>query len=305
MIYGVIGTGALGGYYGGKLAKSGKDVHFLFHSDYEYVKENGLKVDSVKGDFALKSVNAYRNTQEMPKCDVVLVCLKTTNNHMLSQMLPPLLHDDTVVILIQNGLGVEEDLQKQFPNLKIAGGLAFICSRKVSPGYIEHMDEGRLNIGAYSEISKLKLLDIAADFDDAGVEVEVVDLNVARWEKLVWNIPFNGLSVVLNTSTDKLLENKHTRQLIYDIMQEVILAASNCDAPLLPKLADRMIESTSEMIPYSPSMKLDFDNERKLEIFYIYSKPIIQAALAGIEMPRVSMLCKQLFYIESQYLLNE
>lgn len=301
MKYGIIGTGAIGGYYGGRLAQAGKEVHFLFHSDYGCVKQNGLRVDSVKGDFVINPIHTYQSSADMPKCDVILVCLKTTNNHLLTQILPPILHDNTVVILVQNGLGVEEDLQVEFPELKIAGGLAFICSRKLGAGHIEHMDQGKLNIGAYSNISKLTLLDIMADLEDAGVEAEVVDLNTARWEKLVWNIPFNGLSVVLNTSTDKLLENDHTRQLVYDMMQEVILAASNCGAPLLPKLADRMIETTKSMVPYSPSMKLDFENKRELELLYIYTKPVTKAILEGIEMSRVSMLSKQLHYIESLY----
>lgn len=302
MKYGVIGTGALGGYYGGRLANSGKDVHFLLHSDYDFVKRNGLRVDSVNGDFTVNPVQAYQSTEDMPKCDVILVCLKTTNNRLLDKLLPLILHDDSIVILIQNGFGIEEDLQSRFPNLQIAGGLAFICAHKIGPGHIQHLDEGRINIGAYKQTNKLKLLDIASDFDEAGVNADVVDLNKARWEKLVWNIPFNGLSVVMNTTTNELLNNKHTHQLIYDMMQEVILASNHCGADLLPKLADKMIEMTEKMVPYAPSMKLDFDNKRPLEIFSIYTKPIATALLNGIEMPKVSMLEKQLRYIEAKYL---
>lgn len=302
MKYGVIGTGALGGYYGGRLAEAGKDVHFLFRSDYQHIQEYGLKVNSTKGNFVIHPINAYKKVTEMPKCDVILVCLKTTNNHLLQNLLPPIIHEETIVILIQNGLGVEEDLQSAFPKLHIAGGLAFICARKNENGFVEHLDEGELKIGAYSpHISKLKLLEIAADFEEAKVDTEIVDLNKARWQKLLWNIPFNGLSVVLNTSTDQLLKNKHTKHLLYDIMQEVILAANHCGIDLLPKYADRILAETEKMIPYSPSMKLDFENKRPLEILYIYTKPIAAGTLAGIEMPRVSMLEKELRYIEAQY----
>ena len=80
MRYGVIGTGAIGGYYGAKLAHAGQELHFLFHSDYEYVKQHGLQVDSCNGSFHLDDVNAYLHTEDMPKCDVVLVCLKSVNN---------------------------------------------------------------------------------------------------------------------------------------------------------------------------------------------------------------------------------
>lgn len=78
----IIGSGAIGGYYGGKLAKAGQEVHFLFRSDYDYVKANGLQVDSCDGSFHLHPINAYHQTTEMPPCDVVLVCLKSVTDAM-------------------------------------------------------------------------------------------------------------------------------------------------------------------------------------------------------------------------------
>lgn len=134
MKYGIIGTGAVGGYYGGRLALAGNEVHFLLHSDYDIVARNGLRVDSCDGSFTLPHVNAWRSAEDMPQCDVVLVCLKTTSNHLLATLLPPLLHKHTLVVLIQNGIGPEPDLQAMFPDLAIAAGLAFICSAKVGPG---------------------------------------------------------------------------------------------------------------------------------------------------------------------------
>jgi 2-dehydropantoate 2-reductase len=106
MRYAVIGSGAIGGYYGGRLAQSGQEVHFLLRSDYDYVKTHGLQVDSCDGSFHLKQVLAYDKTNDMPQVDVVLVCLKSINNHKLRDMLPPLLKKDTLVVLIQNGIGV-------------------------------------------------------------------------------------------------------------------------------------------------------------------------------------------------------
>ena len=120
MRYGVIGVGAIGGYYGSKLAYSGQEVHFLSHSDYQFVKERGMQVDSCDGSFHLDQVNVYQNSADMPKCDVVIVGLKTTNNNLLPDLLPPLLHERTVVVLIQNGIGVEADVQKMFPGSVLA-----------------------------------------------------------------------------------------------------------------------------------------------------------------------------------------
>jgi len=193
--YGVIGTGALGGFYGGMLARAGQEVHFLFRSDFEHVRKHGLQVDSIKGDFHLSDVNAYPTTQQMPVCDVILVCLKTTGNHLLPELLKPLLHPKSVVVLLQNGLGLEEDLSSQLPEAQIAGGLAFICSAKVGPGHIHHLDYGKLIIGSHNVQNPEILKQVVNDFQSAGVHSELSEnLRFARWQKLVWNIPFNGLT---------------------------------------------------------------------------------------------------------------
>jgi len=297
--YAVIGTGALGGYYGGKLAKAGKDVHFLFRSDFEHVRENGLRIDSVNGDFWLKKINAYGKADELPVCDVILVCMKTTGNHHLPELLKSVLHSKSVVVMMQNGLGVEEDLSAQMPDLAIAGGLAFICSNKIGPGHIQHLDLGKLILGAFKDTDPEILKLVANDFKGAGILSELApDLNLARWQKLAWNIPFSGMTVVLDADTERLVTNYSTRVLCREIILEVISAANACGALLDESLADKMIDMTRKMNPYAPSMKLDFDFRRPMEIEYIYSRPIQIAREAGFEMKKVGMLEKQLQFIQ-------
>jgi 2-dehydropantoate 2-reductase len=300
--YAVIGTGALGGFYGGMLAKAGQEVHFLFRSDFEHVHKNGLRVDSVNGDFKLERVNAYSHTDKMPVCDVILVCLKTTGNHLLPKLLMPLLHSKSIVILLQNGFGPEDDLSESIPGVEIAGGLAFICSNKIGPGHIQHLDYGKLIIGSFNVTQTEKLKQVISDFQLAGVHSEFSsDLQLSRWQKLVWNVPFNGMTVVLNTTTDQLMVNESTRQLSKELMLEVIHAANACGIPLNESLAQQMIDYTMKMKPYAPSMKLDFDFRRPMEIEYIYSKPIEAARRAGFEMHKVSMLEKQLKFIQESW----
>lgn len=285
------------------LAKSGQEVHFLFNTDYEYVKQHGLRVDSVTGDFHLREVSAYNGTADMPVCDVVLVGLKTTNNHLLKTLLPPLIKEDTLVILIQNGLGVEADLAQNFPHLDIAGGLGFICSNKVGPGHIAHLDLGKLTIGAYQSRHPEVLRQVCDDLCQAGVPADIAaDLNLARWKKLCWNIPFNGMTVVLNTTTDKLVQNDDSRALIYDLMLEVMHGANHCGANISEEFGRKMLEMTMHMTPYAPSMKLDYDHRRELEIGYIYSRPIEAARAAGYDMRKVAMLEQQLKFIQQTYL---
>ncbi|NLT03116.1 MAG: putative 2-dehydropantoate 2-reductase [Bacteroidales bacterium] len=311
--YAVIGTGALGGYFGGKLANAGHDVHFLFHSDYSHVAAHGLKVESVNGNFHLHPINAYQHTADMPTCDVVLVCLKTTSNHLLKDLLPPLLKPTTLVILVQNGLGMEERLAQAFPNISIAGGLGFICASKRGPGLIEHMDYGKLTLGLYKHeerddndreaVDQSLLRTVVADFNEAGVESHYSsDLALARWKKLVWNVPYNGLCVVLNSSTDQLMNQPHSLAILRELMLEVIAGARACGHDIDDSFAQAMLDSTRTMTPYAPSMKLDFDFKRPLEIEAIYSNPIQAAAAAGQSLPRIQQLEQQLHYIQSTYL---
>ena len=301
--YAIVGTGALGGFYGGMLANAGNDVHFLFNHDYDFVCKNGLKIDSVSGNFHLQNMNAYHNTDQMPKCDVVLVCLKTTNNEVLKKILPPLLHANTCVIMVQNGLNIEADLAASFPNLSIAGAMAFICSNKIGEGHIAHLDYGKITIGSFQGENKELLVQVCNDFIAANVPAEFSDnLKESRWQKLVWNIPYNGLCVVLNTTTEQLMNHPKTYELIRDLMLEVIGAAKACGVQLNEGLLKAMLDSTSVMEPYAPSMKLDFDFKRPLEIGAIYSAPLAAARSKGFDMPKVAMLEQQLQFIQDNYL---
>ena len=300
MNYGIIGTGAIGGYYGARLAQSGQEVHFLLHRDYDYVCEHGLQIDSCNGSFHLNKPNVYRQTSDMPPCDVVLVCLKTTNNHLLPTLLPPLLHERTLVVLIQNGVGVEADVQQLFPGVQLAAGLAFICSAKTEPGRVSHQCYGQINLANYSCRDDGLMQLVAAHFNAAGVKAGLVEYNEARWKKAVWNMPFNGMTVALNTRTDLLLGHPATRQLIREQMMEVVGAARSLGVENIGEdFVELMLQMTDEMTPYSPSMKLDFDFHRPMEIHYLYERPIELAREAGFAMPRLQMLMQELTFLDS------
>lgn len=301
MKYAIIGTGAVGGYYGGRLANAGHDVHFLLHSDYEYVRENGFHVESCNGSFHLPRPNVYCSVHDMPQADVVIVALKTTRNALLAELLPPLLHPQTLVLLIQNGIGLEPDVQKMFPSLWLAAGLAFICSAKTGPGQVSHQCYGHINIGNYSCPDARIMEQLIADFNASGIKTAEVEYHEARWKKAVWNMPFNGMTVVMDAQTDKLLQNPSTMALIRRQMLEVIGAARALGVQNIDEsFADRMIQNTLDMVPYSPSMKLDHDFHRPMEIDYLYTRAIAEAHKAGFAMPCLEMLEAQLRFIQEK-----
>ena len=304
MKYAVIGTGAVGGYYGALLVRHGFDVHFLLHSDFKYVRDNGLLIESKEGDFELESVNAYQRGEDMPLCDVVIVALKTTQNHHLPAILPRVAKKNGIVVLLQNGMGVEAEIAEILPEAKIIGGLCFLCSNKVGPGHIRHLDYGSIRMGQFSGEKKpagitddLKF--VASAFGKAGIPVHLADnLGKARWEKLVWNMSYNGMSVVLNATTDQLMNDPASRHLVADIMVEVINGARVCGFELADGLAEQMLAATEKMVAYQPSMKLDYDAGRELEINTIYWRPIQAAADNGYEIKTGAVLARQLEYLD-------
>lgn len=304
--YAIIGTGALGGFYGAKLQKAGLDVHFLLNSDYEHVSKYGLVVESKDGDFSLTQVNSYRDVAKMPQCDVVVVALKTTQNRLLSQMLAPVVKNNGVVLVLQNGLGVEEEIAQIVSNVSILGGLCFLCSNKIGPGHIRHVDYGQIVLSEYlsgyepAGITE-KMRQIANDFENAGIPIELAeDLLLARWKKLVWNIPYNGLSVILNAQTDELMANLHTRTLIEQLMYEVAAGAKSCGRTIPDSFISRMLEYTITMKPYRTSMKIDYDEHRPLEVEAIFGNPLRKAQALSVNLPQINCVYQQLKFLDSR-----
>ncbi|HSR88511.1 MAG TPA: 2-dehydropantoate 2-reductase, partial [Pontiella sp.] len=225
--FSIVGTGAVGGYYGALLQRAGFDVHFLLHSDYDHVRQHGLIIESIHGGFRLPEVNAYNNPAAMPRCDTVIVALKTTANRVLPAILPHLVKDDGIVLTLQNGLGPEEEIAAVTGAGKVLGGLCFLCSNKIGPGHIRHLDYGLVTIGEYRSGGAAagitpRLEALGANLQSADIPIRLeADLALARWKKLVWNIPFNGLAVVRNVTTDRLVQDRQTRALVEKMMHEV------------------------------------------------------------------------------------
>jgi len=312
--YAIVGTGALGGFYGARLQQAGTEVHFLLHSDYDHVQRHGLKVESPDGNFTLPQVYAYREAIAMPRCDVVIIALKTTHNYLLPSLLPPLVKPDGVVLVLQNGLGIEDDIARIVGSDRILGGLCFLCSNKVAPGHIRHLDYKKIALGEYRAdhtpggISE-RMQAIAQEFERAGIPIDQSDdLSLSRWKKLVWNIPFNGLSVILNATTDEMMSNDHAHLLVKELMQEVIDGAAACLGALSPQEERRipqdfmgqMLEHTAKMKPYRTSMKIDYDERRPLEVEAIFGNPLRAAEAVNKPLPQISTLYRQLKFLDER-----
>jgi 2-dehydropantoate 2-reductase len=319
MKIGLVGCGALGSFYGAKLFRDGQDVHFLLRSDYDPVRRNGIFITGPEGNFHINPACA-RSPQEIGRCDLVIVGLKTTANDQYADLLPPLVGPNTAVLTLQNGLGNEEQLAALFGSEKILGGLCFVCLNRVAPGRIQHLAHGRVTLGEFQRWPEPRTHDIASMFRHAGVPCQVTDnLEKAHWEKLVWNIPFNGLGVAGAAgydalvsgeleqkklapclSTDLLLGDPRWEHVVRELMREIIAAANARGLAVPPETEQTQIERTNEMGAYQPSTLIDFARGHALELQSLFLEPLRLAHAAGIEAPWLTRLCRVLELLDAR-----
>jgi 2-dehydropantoate 2-reductase len=307
----VVGCGALGGYYGARLCRAGHEVHFLLRSDYDAVLQGGVTVQSAGDNFNVRPKCA-RDPLEIGPAELVLIGLKTTANHALPQLLPPLAGPETVVLTLQNGLGNEAAIAALVGAEKTLGGLCFVCLNRIAPGIIRHVAHGAVVMGEYGRPSQPRTHRIAGAIAASGVPCKVTeDLAAAHWEKLVWNIPFNGLGVAGAAglqavergrmdpeqtagpclTTDLLLDNGRWEKLVRELMMETIRAAQALGLAVPDAAADQQIARTRDMGAYKASTLIDFERGQELEVEGLFLEPSRQARKAGVECPRLSALC--------------
>lgn len=292
----VVGSGAIGLYYGGRLAQAGEDVRFLLRSDFDEVKLNGIRCTSVHGDFTLPEVKGYRSAEEIGPVDLVIVSWKATTNGHLREVLLPLLHPGTQVLTLQNGLGNCEAIAAITGPERVLGALCFVCLNRLAPGFVSHTAGGRISVGEFSPDERGRAQEVVARFKAAGIPAELGEpLAEAQWTKLVWNVPFNGLSIAEGgVTTDELLRSPEIETEIRCLMQEIVTAARAIGLSLSEELIDFNIERTRPMGPYRPSSMIDYVEGREVEIGPIWEEPLRRAKEAGVPMPHLEKLLQRI-----------
>ncbi|HLP02425.1 MAG TPA: 2-dehydropantoate 2-reductase [Opitutaceae bacterium] len=288
----IIGSGAIGGFYGAMLARSGLDVRFLMRSDLAAVRANGLRVVAPFGEFRIERPIAAATTEELGPVDLVIVAWKTTSNRALPRVLPPLLHERTLVLTLQNGLGAEEEIAAIVGAERTLGGLCFVGINRTEPGVIVNPVEGAVTLGEFGRPASARLKALVELFKSAGIKTRATDsLAEERWRKLVWNVPFNGLTIAAGgITTDRVLADEALRKLSRELMTEVLQGAAALGFSIPESYADFQMSRTPPLGAYKPSSLIDWQAGRELEVESIWGEPVRRAAAAGRALPRMEML---------------
>jgi 2-dehydropantoate 2-reductase len=308
---GIVGCGAVGSFYGAKLWRAGHQVHFLLRSDYAIVKEKGVWIESVDGSFQATPHCASR-PEAIGICDLVLIGLKTTANGAFPQLLPPLAGPLTPIVTLQNGLGNEERLAAIFGPKNILHGLCFVCCNRQGPGHIRHTAYGRVILGEYGRPAGERAERLAEMLRGASIRCETTaDLERANWEKLLWNIPFNGLGFAGSVgydavregkaapgtprepclTTDQLLADPRWLALVRGLMREIVATSRALGHPIAEEKIEINIERTRRMQAYKASTLLDFERGDELELESLFLEPLRRAQQAGVDTPGLRNLC--------------
>ncbi len=293
----IIGAGAVGGYYGLQLLMAKYQVHFLLNNDFDYVKKNGFTLETKTARQTFFPVNCYKSPNDMPKCDLIIIALKTTANSFLANILPAVCHQNSLILNLQNGIDTHKEILSVMPKHKIFVGLCSIACNKISPGYFKHIDFNEIHLGEFNpnDYNYNNLSTIATAFEKAKIPIKISpNIIEAQWRKLVWNITFNGLTTVLNCDTKTIMSTPDLRQKATAILTEAILLANAVGISIEREYLNKMLELTDALNPYKPSMKLDREHNRPLELDAIYRRPINYAKQINFPIPEIENLYQKL-----------
>lgn len=290
----ILGAGALGCYYGAKLAAAGNDVTFIVRSAYEAIKAKGLQVNSVYGNVHLPAPSVCRTPQECGPVDLVIVSWKTCSNEHFSTALPPLLKEGTEVITFQNGMGNAEDIARFVPQQNVYIGLCFVCCMMDEPGIITHLEGGNIQVAPLSgtEEGEQRAAFFAELLKKAGIPARAFrHTEQILWTKLTWNIPFNGLCLALGgISVRQLFTMPEQVKRSRAIMEEVCKTAELRGFPLPMDIVEWQMDRTSKMGDFIPSSAVDYNRRRPVEYEAIWGEPLRRAHAVNAPVPHWEQL---------------
>jgi 2-dehydropantoate 2-reductase len=291
----IAGAGALGLYYGGRLAAAGQDVVFLARGEnLAALRAHGLRAASIRGDFSspVNAVGSVEAAAAHGAYDLILVTLKSyqTTPEFLRTLLPAV-GSATRILTLQNGVESARPLEAIFGAGRVIAGIAFIGAERVAPGIVAHTAAGHVVIGQPGEPNGDAeatgwAARLAAVFQAAGIDIKVSeDIRGEQWRKLVWNAPFNGMTALTGSFAHDILTIPDGRAMVEAAMHEVIYVARAQGIALPLGTAEETMALTLVAGPVRTSMLVDRELGRPLEHDALYGPPIRIGKELGVATP--------------------
>lgn len=299
----VMGTGALGAFYGGRLAQAGVDVVFVARgATLAALRGEGLRIETARGVERVAPVQAVATPAEAGPCSVVLVCVKSYDTDAAGAALRPVVGPDTIVLSLQNGIENEARLAAGLGLPPLLAGLTQIGAELVAPGVVRVDSGGRIVFGEPDGAATPRVARLAALFAAAGIDHRVARrIAVMLWDKLAWNAAFNAVTAVTRRTVGELLADDDGRTLVRAAMLEVVAVARASGVPLAAEKVDAALRhSADELAMLKTSMLQDRLRGRRLEYDALNGAVLRVAARHGVPVPVHRVLYALLAVIDAR-----
>ena len=284
----VIGAGGVGGYFGGRLAAAGTDVTFVARGAHrDAIRTNGLRIESALGD-ALVDAKTVEDASQIGEVDLVIVAVKVWDTHAAAAMIAPLLHDETAVVSLQNGVSKDDTLREAVGTEHVVGGVCYIAAVIDRPGVIRHTGAiQRLIVGEFGGRVTPRVERFVAAFHAAGVDASLSDdIERATWEKFVFLVGLSGATSVIRQPIGPIRTDEHARGLLHELLRETVAVGRAHGVRLDPSYADDRLAFCDTLSPaMSSSMHGDLERGKRLELPWLQGAVVALGREAGVNTP--------------------
>lgn len=298
----LVGVGAVGGYFGGLLARGGADVTLIARgARLEVLRAKGLAVKSWKGDFSVR-VSVTDNAAEVGPVDLILFCVKSYDTESAIRQILPLIGPQTDVLSLQNGIDNEDTIASVIGRKKVLAGVAYIGASTPEPGLILHQESGKIVFGELDGGVSRRVVGLKAFFDRCSLPADISStITTVKWTKLAWNAPFNAINTLVGGPVKTILENPHTLELARLVTAEVVAVANAAGVRLAFEEVWERNVTFSRDYSVKTSMLQDHEAGKPLEHEALNGVIVKNAAEYGIHTPYNFALYALLSRIEAAH----
>ncbi len=302
----IIGTGGVGGFFGGMLAKAGKDVTFVARGEhYRSMLKDGLLVKSIRGDFHIPKPRLIRSVKDIERPELILIFVKTYDTHKVASDLASIVSSRTIIVTFQNGLENDIEIKRAVRIGDVFPGFAYINSHKVRPGLIRHVSGPcSFHYGSRPGSTSCPLGRVDQLFRSAQIDATISkDIEKDMWIKHVWIAAFSGMTAITRSPAGLILDDSCGRGLFERCLDEAI-AVANSQGVLFSREEERMIRNKMELFRgrnVKSSLLVDIENKRRTEAETIHGILVKYASFRQLEIPVIKLIYTATRLYESQF----
>ncbi len=295
----VMGTGAVGGYFGAKLASAGHQLAFITRGRHlQALRKNGLRVTSQNGNLQIDNAQFTDDTATIGKVNLILFCVKSYDTEVAAEQIKPLVSDQTLILSLQNGVNNPDKLARVFDPGQILPAVVYVGSQLTAPGLVVHANGGRIIFGPIDGGVSESSNSLRQILSNAGIPCEIsADIQKIQWTKLLWNASFCAISCLGHANIKQIVESESLTALALDCMAEVQTAADTRNIELRREQFDEIMTFSRTLGEFKPSMLQDLEAGKPLE-YEAFNGIVVQTLRqAGAPAP-----INQVFYATLKFL---